>query len=40
MYTPYLHVKLNRMLKAGLLARYLEVKDEIDRSVRTVGAVQ
>ena len=39
-FKPYLHVKVNRMLKAGLLARYLGAKDEIDRSVRTVGAVQ
>ncbi len=36
-FKPFLHVKVNRMIKAGLLSRYLQSKDKIDCGVRTVG---
>ena len=39
-FKPYLHVKVNRLLKAGLLFHYLKSKDEADSGVRTVGILQ
>ena len=39
-FKPYLHVKVNRLLKAGLLFHYLKSKDKADSGVRTVGNLQ
>jgi len=36
-YHPYLHVKVNRMIKKGLLYQYLINKEQIDRNVKLVG---
>ena len=36
-YHPYLHVKVNRMIKKGLLFRYLKNKKQTDRNVKLVG---
>jgi methionyl-tRNA formyltransferase len=38
LYEPYLHVQLNRMLSRGLIANYLERRDEFDAGIRLVGA--
>lgn len=35
-YEPWLHVRVNRMIRRGLITRYLERREEIDRGVRTV----
>jgi folate-dependent phosphoribosylglycinamide formyltransferase PurN len=36
-YTPYLHVKVSRMIKNGLIRDYLTNRDAIDQNVRLVG---
>lgn len=36
-YEPWLHVRVNRLIRRGLIARYLARQDEIDRDVRTVA---
>ena len=36
-YHPYLHVRVNRMIKKGLLSRYLKNKKQTDRNIRLVG---
>lgn len=36
-YEPWLHVRANRLIARGLVARYLERREEIDAAVRTVS---
>ncbi len=36
-YEPYLHVRVNRMLSQGLIANYLERREEFDAGIRLVG---